>query len=76
MRSLFSTAKGHVIQAIGAPVAGAGVSSIISMQDDVIRILGITLANWSLIIAVCYSVLQIALAIHKHKKEKKEKEDE
>ena len=72
MRSLFSTAKGHVIQAIGAPVAGAGGSFLISMNNDVIRILGITLANWSLILGVSYSALNLYLALRKRKKEKED----
>jgi len=72
MRNLFTSAKGHIIQAISAPVAGAGGSFIMSMQNDVIRIFGITLANWSLILGVSYSLLQFILAVRKSRKGKED----
>ena len=60
------------MQAIGAPIAGAGGSFFISMQNDVIRIFGITLANWSLILGVSYSLFQFILAARKSRKDKED----
>ncbi|RUS66672.1 hypothetical protein CUZ56_01953 [Saezia sanguinis] len=66
MQNLFKTVKGHVIQAIGVPAAGVGSFLVISMQDDVFRVLGVTLSNWCLIVSFIYGLFQLAMAIKKH----------
>jgi hypothetical protein len=72
MQNLFKSVKGHVIQAISVPVAGVGSSVMISMQNDVIRICGITLSNWCVIVSFIYGILQVILAVRKHTKEESE----
>lgn len=65
MLSFFNTFKGRLIQAIGAPMAGIGGSFILSMQNDVIRIFGITLSNWCIILSFAYGLFQAILAFLK-----------
>lgn len=65
MLSFFNTIKGHIVQAIGAPMAGIGGSFILSMQNDVIRVFGITLSNWCLILSFAYGLFQAILALLK-----------
>ena len=62
MQNFFKTVKGHIAQAIGVPVAGVGSSLMISMQDDVIRVLGVTLSNWCLIVSFIYGLFQLFMA--------------
>lgn len=65
MLSFFNSIKGRLIQAIGAPMAGIGGSFIISMQNDVIRVFGITLSNWCIILSFAYGLCQAILALLK-----------